>query len=74
MNRQGLGFGFITLGIFTYISKYLVAAIFGSNMKIWTDISFDGLLKAVGYRFEVISGVLLLVGVLYLLGNKFFRT
>ncbi|MCY7772042.1 hypothetical protein MOB66_09040 [Bacillus haynesii] len=66
MSKQGLGVFFIGVSACLYISKYLSAAIFGSNLKSWDEDMFQAMLSYIGPNLTFWSTASLIVGLIYL--------
>ena len=65
MSRRAAGVGFCAIAAFLYASRYITAAISGSNVT-WNSELFPRLLIYVGNSLTILSIVSLVVGVLYL--------
>lgn len=66
MSRRCAGTLFICIAAMLFISKYITAAIFGSNATIWTSETFDILLNSLGNTLNYLSLISLLIGISYI--------
>lgn len=66
MNRRGAGLTFILIAALLFCTRYISAAIFGSNVSIWNAELFAAMLEYTGSELLVISIISLLVGIVYL--------
>ncbi len=55
MSRRGVGFGFCAVAAFLFATRYLSAAIFGSNRTGWSSEGFNALMDYVVERFDAIE-------------------
>jgi len=65
--RRTVGLGFVALAVFTYCTRYIAAAIFGSNLQSHNAQLFEAMLQYVGTRLVTISQILGLVGIVYII-------
>ncbi len=66
MGRRATGLGFCGIAAFLFASRYISAAIYGSNQTSWNTDLFNGLLVYVGNSLLVLSILSLMVGIIYL--------
>ncbi|WP_338553571.1 hypothetical protein [Paenibacillus sp. KS-LC4] len=71
MSRRLAGVTFVFLSGILHIAKYMVAAIFGSSMQSWSDISFNIVLEAVGDHLDILAVISLIAGVIYLIAAEY---
>jgi len=70
MNRRGAGVGFIGLAVFLFVSKNLIAAIFGSEMNSYTDVSFKALLSIMDSKLDSYAIFFAILGILYIIWSE----
>lgn len=66
MSKRGVGFGFCAVAAFLFATRYLTAAVYGSNMQGWSSENYNALLEYVGPLPWLLAGVALVIGVAYL--------
>lgn len=66
MNRRATGVVFIAIAALLFATRYIAAAIFGSGVRSWEAGLFDAMLEYVGPELPALSGMSLLIGVVYL--------
>ena len=66
MNRRAVGIGFCFIAAFLFATRYISAAIFGSNVVSWDEALFNGMLRYVGNTLTLLSIVSLVAGIVYL--------
>jgi len=66
MDRRATGVVFIAIAAFLFAMRYVAAAIFGSTVRSWEAGLFDAMLEYVGPELPILSGVSLLIGLVYL--------
>jgi hypothetical protein len=66
MSRRTAGVFFILIAALLYASRYLSAAIYGSNQSSWNSQLFNGLLQYVGNGLTAWAVVALIVGIVFL--------
>jgi len=70
MNRRGVGVSFIALAILLFISKNLIAVIFGIQMHSYTKESLKVLISIMDSKFDYFAIILLVAGILYVLWSE----
>lgn len=70
MNRRAAGVAFCAIAAFLFASRYMVAAIFGSNVNSWNAELFGRMLVYTGTGLLWVSGFSLIVGVVYLVAAE----
>lgn len=71
MNRRGTGIIFIAIAALFISTKYISAAIYGSNVEAWKLETFQDQLNNIGNLLDILSLTSLLTGVIYLLFAEF---
>jgi hypothetical protein len=66
MNRRGTSVVFCFIAAFLFSTRYVAAAIFGSNVTSWNSDLFNAMLEYVGTPLVVASVISLIVGIAYL--------
>ncbi|MEU5512771.1 MULTISPECIES: hypothetical protein [Terrabacteria group] len=66
MNKRGAGVIFIVISAILICSKYIAAAIFGSNVNTWDEEMFQYLLSYIGSTLNTLSICALLIGIAYI--------
>lgn len=67
MNRRGAGAIFCLISSILFSTRYISAAIFGSNVSSWGAEFFSHMLSYVGNTLTILSVVSLVIGIIYLL-------
>lgn len=67
MNRRGTGAMFCLISAILYSTRYISAAIFGSNVSSWDEELFSNMLSYVGGTLTTLSVISLVIGVVYLI-------
>ena len=67
MSRRSAGVAFVAIGAFLFASRYLAAAIFGSNVSSWNADLFQAMLQYVGDMPAVLASISAVAGVGYLI-------
>ncbi|MCR8744228.1 hypothetical protein [Romboutsia lituseburensis] len=67
MNRRGTGAIFCLISAILYSTRYISAAIFGSNLSSWDEQLFFNMLSYVGGTLTTLSIISLVIGVGYLI-------
>lgn len=70
MNRRATGVAFIAIAAFLFATRYLAAAIFGSGISSWSEQLFQSMLEYVGTTLVTLSGISLVVGIVYLIWGE----
>lgn len=70
MNKRGTGTVFCAIAAFLFASRYIAAAIFMSNTSSWSPDFFEAGLEYVGIPLLTLSGVSLLIGIIYLIWQE----
>lgn len=71
MRRRGTGIAFIAISALLFSTKYLSAAIFGSNVVSWSEELFNAMLDSVGNTLSNLSLWSLIIGILYLVWGEY---
>jgi len=71
LSNRGIGVFFIAISTILYITKYLTAAIFGSNLKTLSEDMFKTLLEYIGPNLTFWSTISLVIGIVYLIWGQF---
>ena len=66
MTHRGAGISFIAIAAFLMSTRYIVAAIYGSNMEGWNKILFKTALESTGYVLLILSIISFIIGAIYL--------
>lgn len=66
MNKRGTGVMFIAISALLFATKYLAAAIFGSNVSSWDEELFQSMLSYIGSPLSTLSICALLIGIAYI--------
>jgi len=66
INKRGAGVVFCFISAFLFATRYISAAIFGSNNVSRSQEVFTNMLKYTGYTLIFLSMVSLIVGIRYL--------
>ncbi len=66
MNKRGTGISFIAIAALLFSSKYIAAAIFGSNVVSWDEELFKAMLSYIGNPLSTMSFWSLLIGIVYI--------
>jgi hypothetical protein len=66
MNRRAAGVVFIAIAAFLFASRYIAAAIFGSNLASWSRELFEAMLINVGDAPTQLAAISLAIGIVYL--------
>jgi hypothetical protein len=67
LSRRAAGVGFCFIAAFLFASRYISAAIYGSNVSTWSSDWFVQYLKYIGNALTYLSIVSLIIGIVYLL-------
>jgi len=67
MSRRTTGTFFILTAALLYASRYLSAAIYGSNQSSWSSQLYNGLLQYVGKGLSSWAIAALIVGIIFLI-------
>jgi hypothetical protein len=70
MNKRGAGVVFLVTSAALYASRYIAAAIFGSNVSSWDAELFQAMLSYVGDALLAWSTLLALLGLFYLIWGE----
>ena len=65
MNKRGAGVSFIAISALLFSTKYITAAIFGSNVVSWDKELFQAMLSYTGSPLNTLSIVALVIGIGY---------
>ncbi|WP_089966044.1 hypothetical protein [Lihuaxuella thermophila] len=71
MTKRGAGVSFIAISAFFISSKYISAAIYGSNQVSWNIELFSGLLGIVGDTLTHLSILAFVIGVAYIIWGEY---
>jgi len=71
MKRRGTGVAFIAISAFLISTKYISAAIFGSNVSSWNEDLFNAMLQYVGNLLSNFSLCSLLIGIGYIIWGEY---
>ncbi|EGA90939.1 hypothetical protein GPDM_02315 [Planococcus donghaensis MPA1U2] len=66
MNKRGTGISFIAIAALLFSTKYIAAAIFGSNITSWDEELFKSMLSYIGRPLSTMSFLALLIGISYI--------
>lgn len=66
MERRFTGAIFCLISAILFATKYVSAAIFGSNVSSWDSKLFNAMLEYVGGSLDTLSLIALIIGILYL--------
>lgn len=66
MNKRGTGISFIAIAALLFSSKYIAAAVFGSNVVSWDEELFKSMLSYIGSPLSTMSLLSLLIGFGYI--------
>lgn len=66
MSRRGVGAVFVVIAAFLFATRFVVAAIFGSNVSSWNAELFNAMLQYVDQGLTPASAVSLFLGALFL--------
>lgn len=66
MNRRGSGVVFCFIAAFLYATRYICAAIFGSNVSSWDSGLYSNMLDYVGNGLTTFAVISLIIGIIYL--------
>ncbi|MEK6190280.1 MAG: hypothetical protein N2A99_04730 [Carnobacterium alterfunditum] len=66
MNKRGTGISFIAIAALLFSTKYIAAAIFGSNITSWDEELFKSMLSNIGRPLSTMSFWALLIGISYI--------
>ncbi|WP_042273420.1 hypothetical protein [Faecalimicrobium dakarense] len=67
MNRRGTGAIFCLISAILFSTRYISAAIFSSNVSSWDAELFSHMLGYVGNTLTTLSGISLVIGIVYLI-------
>ncbi|WP_010676360.1 MULTISPECIES: hypothetical protein [Bacillaceae] len=70
MTHRGAGMSFIAIAAFLISTRYIVAAIFGSNMESWNKVMFKSALEGTGYVLLILSIISFVIGAVYLVNAE----
>lgn len=73
MNKRGAGVIFCAIGAFLMASRYIAAAIFGSNVVSWDAGLFSAMLEYVGTPLGTLGVLSIIIGFAYLLWAEISR-
>lgn len=71
MNKRGTGTSFIAIAALLFSSKYMAAAIFGSNLTSWDEGLFKAMLSYIGSPLSTMSFWSLLIGIGYIIWAEY---
>jgi hypothetical protein len=67
MNRRGTGVSLLAIAAILFSTKYISAAIYGSNVEAWKIETFEDQLNNMGNFLDYLSFLSLVLGVGYLI-------
>jgi hypothetical protein len=70
VNKRGAGVVFLVTSAILYVSRYIAAAIFGSNVSSWNAELFQAMLGYVGSALLASSTLFALLGLFYLIWGE----
>jgi len=70
MNKRAAGTIFCVISSFLFAVRYVAAAIYMSNLSTWSDELFSSGLEYVGTPLLTLSGISLVVGIIYLVWQE----
>ena len=71
MGRRFTGSVFCLISAILFSTKYISAAIFGSNVVSWNAELFGAMLEYVGATLNILSIISLIIGIAYLVAAEF---
>ena len=66
MDRRSVGVAFCFISAFLFATRYISAAIFGSNVISWDEGIFSAMLTSIGSSLTTLSIISLIIGIIYL--------
>jgi hypothetical protein len=70
VTRPGVGLGLIAIAAFLFATRYVSAAIFGSNATSWDAELFHGFYRDIGSGLTTAAIVALIAGTAYLVWGE----
>ncbi|MBZ9623786.1 hypothetical protein LGL55_16305 [Clostridium tagluense] len=73
MSRRGAGVSFCFIAAFLFATRYICAAIFGSNVSSWSSGLYSSMLGYIGNGLNTFAVISLIVGIIYLIASEFIE-
>ncbi len=70
MERRTVGVCFCFISALLFSTRYITAAIFGSNVSSWSKELFNAMLEYTGGELFILSIVSLIIGSVYLISSE----